>query len=126
MDPPTIYCGFGHTQHLRRFLHRKSGEIAQLHQLGFLRILVREFVQRVVHGEDLVVARAVVCENDVVERDARLSAAVAQRLSTARAIDENGAHRSRRSGEKMGAIIPAAQLLATESQPHLVDERGGL
>src|SRR5689334_8982579 len=54
MDPPTIDRGFGNTQHLRGFLHRKSGEIAQLHQLGFLRIFVREFVQCFVHGEDLV------------------------------------------------------------------------
>jgi hypothetical protein len=91
-----------------------------------LRVFRREFLHHLVHRQNLIVTRIAAGEIDVTQRHPLSPATVPLRLPPTGPVDEDRTHGRRRRCKKMRAILSAAQVLAAESQPCFMHERGRL
>ena len=102
---------------------REAGEVAQLHQLGFARVVRGESIEGFVDGEEFVVLFDRCGDLDVVRVHVLGAAAVFGGELAAGAVDEDAPHGLGGGAEEVGAVFKA---LVAEPQPRLMDERGGL
>src|SRR6266436_10263611 len=104
MGPVIVGGARGDAENVGRFLEGHADEVTQLDQFSFELALRGEFIERVIHGEQLVLV-AGRGKLRLIEINALLSAPVTQRTLAASIINEDAAHRLGRSGEEMRAIL---------------------
>src|SRR5207245_10101971 len=91
-------------QDLGRLRHRQAGEMAELDQLGRLRVLRGQSSERVVEGQQVVVDRGG-GESVEVEGCPRLTAAALLSFSPAGVIHQDAAHRLGGGGVEKAAAV---------------------
>jgi len=115
----------GDAECFRRLLDRHADEVAQFHQFRFLFVFNREFVERVVDGQELIIF-GWRCQFNLRQVHALLVAAMAEGAPLPGAINQDAPHRFGGGAEKVRPAIPLLILVASESKPGFVYERGGL
>src|SRR5438132_599736 len=115
MCPVVVGRARGDAENLSRFLESHADEVTQLDQFSFELALRGEFVERLVHGEQLVVV-AGGSNLDLLKIDALLSATMAQRALAAGVLNQDAAHRLRSRGEEMSAVLELRIFLAHQTQ----------
>ena len=125
VSPPPMDRFFGNTQRGPHLRHRQSGKESEADDLGRRRVDLFEFTQRFVQGQEALVRRG--CRDaHLIEIQASLPASMSQPGPSASLLNENPTHGFGRRREEVGAIFPTRLPVATQPQPSLVDERGGL
>ena len=123
VGPPAIGGGRGDAQRARGLIDRAAGEKAQLDQLRLRLVLLREFNQRLVDGQQSVVVPTR-GEVDVFERLALPVAAAFDAAFAPRVLDEDAPHGLGRRGEKVSAVVPfGGRLGADQTHVRLVNQR---
>lgn len=120
-------CGgtFRHSERVRRVLAAETGEETQLDQLGGGFVLLFEFRQGLIDREQLV-AFGFDRELNLSPIDARELPAAFLAHFSARAVDQNPAHRLGGGGKEMISPLPFLVLVLDQSEISLVNQGGGL
>src|SRR6266581_3618987 len=120
--PGAFGGAFGNSQQPRRLDIRQTGKETQLDQLRAERITRRQFLQRLVHRQQMpVVAQDRNVESGHV--NALQFAAVFDAPLAPGVFDEDAPHRLGCCGEEMAAAIPLLVCPAGETQPRLMHQR---
>jgi len=107
------------------FFQAQSPEEPQLDHLALSLVVFREFLQRIVEGNQ--VATRIVGDRQVVNQcHPHRAAAALLRAFGAREVDEDPPHQTRGHGEEMRPVLPADASAFDEAQIDFVDERGRL
>ena len=107
------------------FFQAQSPEEPHLNHLALSLVVFREFLQRIVEGNQ--VAARFVGERQVVnECHPHRAAAALLRPFRAREVDEDPPHQPRGHGEEMRTVLPADASAFDKAQIDFVDERGRL
>ena len=124
VGPVALGGGGADAQDFGGFLEGEAGEVAELYELGLLRVVQGEAIEGVVDGEQFVV-----CNGDgnldILKIDALKAAAVTLGLLAAGAVDENPAHGLGSGAEEVSSVLPSPGF-AADAKPGFVDEGGGL
>ena len=107
-----------------RLVRAQPGEVAEHGDLGQVRLLRLELLDRLVHGEE-VVSRRLDDRQALGQVDAVAAAAVLAPL-TPGLLDEDVPHRPRRGAEEVAAAVPAGVPIAHQAEVGLVDQGGRL
>ena len=108
-------------QNFGGLLHAQAAEEAQLDHLRFARCPLRQRVQRIVEGHEII--GAIGAEDGLgVERD-MLGVRAALDVVAPRMVDEDAAHRLRRHRKEMGAVLPLHALVVDQPHVGFVDQR---
>src|SRR6266571_4089036 len=122
VGPGSLGRAFRNFQQPRRLDIRQTGKETQLDQLRAERITRRQFLQRLVHRQQMpVVAQDRNVESGHV--NALKFAAVFDAPLAPGVFDEDAPHRLCRCGEEMAAAIPLLVCPAGETQPRLMHQR---
>src|SRR5882724_4481691 len=122
VGPDSLGRAFGNFQQPRRLDIRQTGKETQLDQLGAEWITRRQFLQRLVHRQQM----AVVAQDRNVESghvNALQFAAVFDALFAPGVFDEDAPHRLGCCGEEMTAAVPLLVCPAGETQPRVMHQR---
>jgi hypothetical protein len=125
VGPIVVGGARGDAEDFGRFLEGHADEVAQLDQFRFGLALLCEFVERVIHGEQLVV----VARGGKFRRlkiNALLPASMTQRALAAGVVNQDAAHRLGCRGEEMSAICELRVFLAHQAHPGLMNQCRGL
>ncbi len=125
MRPIIIGCARRDTENASGFLDGHANEEAQLDHFSLDLALRRQFVQRIVDGEQLIIV-AGEGKLGLIEIDPLLSAAVPHGALSASVINENAAHRLGRGGKEVSAVLEFRIFLADQPHPGLVNQCSGL
>src|SRR5438552_4192874 len=125
MRPVIIRGSRGNAESLGCLLEGQADEIAELDEVGLELAPCSELVEGVIHGEQLIVLNRA-SKFCLLKINALLSASVALSALGSGAVNENAAHRFRGGGEEMSAVFELLLFLAHQTQPGLVNQRGGL
>ena len=124
---PIIVGGAGgDAENFGGFLQSHPDEITQLHQFGFELVLSGEFVEGVIDGQELIVIN---WHRDFHAFNVHplLIAAVTDRLFAAGLVNQDATHGLGGSGEEVRAVLKLRlTVIAHQTQPRLMHERGGL
>src|SRR5690606_8052602 len=104
--PVTLCGGRAHADHLRRFGHGETSEIAQLHQFRLVRMMPGKGVQSIMDIEEF----AVLCGCGyfhVISIHALQASSVPGRMFAPCPVDEDAAHRLCRSAKELPAALPS-------------------
>ena len=108
-------------QHFGGLVDAQAAEEAQLDHLRFARCQLRQRVQRIVEGHEIIGAigamTAVVVERDMLGAAPRFS------IVAPRVVDQDAAHRLGRHGEEVGAVLPVHALVIDQPHVGFVDQR---
>ncbi len=101
IGPVALRGDDGDAKHVRRLFESEAREVAQLHQFGFACIVTRKLLERLVDREQFVVILK--WRGDFQLRKVAMlrAGSVLGSDLPARALDEDAAHRFRRSREKV-------------------------
>src|SRR5712691_8737049 len=122
VGPSSLGRAFGNFQQPRRLDIRQTGKETQLDQLRAERIKRRQFLQRLVHRQQMpLVAQDRNVESGQV--NALQFAAVFDAPRAPGVFDEDAPHRLGCCGEEMAAAIPLLVCPAGETQPRLMHQR---
>jgi hypothetical protein len=125
VSPPLFRGRHCDAQNFSRLLECQTYEIPQFDQLRLARIARREFFQRFVYRQQLVVWRGR-GDVQVLPGHRRRASAAFGGLAAAGAIDENAAHRLGGDGKEVLASIPVWLCSRGDFQPRFMHESGGL
>src|SRR5437667_12630260 len=104
MCPVVVGGARGNAENVGCFLESHVNEVSQLDQFSFGLALRGEFVERLVHGEQLVVVDRG-SNLDLLKIDALLSVTMTQRALAAGVLDQDAAHGLGGGGEEMSAVL---------------------
>ena len=105
--------------------NREATEEPQFDEASLFEIECRQFLERIVEGDDVKGALAAGDER-LVESDARLNAAALERATGAGTLDQDLAHGVRGNRAKVRAVLPAVRPVLHQAQIRLMDETGRL
>ena len=125
MRPVIVRGSRGNAESLGRLLEGQADEIAELDEVGLELAPCSELVEGIIDGEQLIVLNRA-SKFCLLKLNALLPAAVPQSALGSGAVHENAAHRFGGGGEEMSAVCEFLIFLAHQTQPGLVNQRGGL
>lgn len=123
--PPALGGGHGDAEGGGGFVEVEADEVAELDELGLFRVEAGVFLERFVEGDEPGIGEGG-GDGTIVELDPLESAAVADGLAGAGAVDEDVAHGFAGGAEVVAAVFPGGLIAAAEAEPGFVDESGGL
>jgi hypothetical protein len=115
----------GNSEHLGGLLIGQAGEESQFHQFGFLGVVLRQLIQRLMQREELFIVHAG-GEIQSVKIHVFCASAMAQVMFAAGVINQDAAHRLGGGGEEMRAVLPFGLVITAEAQPGFVHQSRGL
>jgi hypothetical protein len=102
--PIIFHRGNGDGENLSYFVIRPAAEIAELYDFGLHGVLPAELVERFIHGQQFIIGLR--CDQiAVLEINSFISAAVPLSAAAAGAVNQDAAHRFRRGGKEVSAIL---------------------
>jgi hypothetical protein len=125
MVPVVVGGARGDAESLGRFLDGHADELTRLHEFGFGLVLGGEFVERLVHGEQLVV----VARGGKLRRlkiNALLPTPMTHRALVASPVNEDATHRLGCGSEEASLVLEYRVIGAHQTHPCLVNQGCGL
>jgi hypothetical protein len=107
----------------RRLIECQTGEIPQLHEFGFPKVVLRQLIERIVDGQKFVAVGDRGRDLQLAEIAMLRTTAVSRPPLTASALYQNPPHRFRGSGKKVGSVFKPG---VVQPQPSFMHQRGGL
>jgi len=105
VGPPAFGGGLGDAKHFGGFRDFHADEVAELHQLGLLRLQFGEAIQGIAQSEQLLIGPGA-GDFNFIHIDVGGAGTTALRVLVARAADQDAAHRFGSRVEKVGAVLP--------------------
>ena len=122
ITPVPLRGWHGHPEQRRRFLKRKTGEVAKLDKFGLTGVVLCEPVKRLMDREQFISVYGR-CELHFLKLKVFQTAPMLRAFPAACAIHEDAAHGFGGGTEKVRAVLES---LLSQPQPRFVDQGGGL
>ena len=121
--PLALDRALGHSERFSNLPDLEPSEITQLDKSRELRVDLLEFIQRIVHPNDLVIAAIDRSPYPGVKRDLKRATSAPFSLSLSSKVHDDGSHDARGVRKKVAAIVYIELACLDEPQISLVDER---